>query len=82
MTKSIINLNAPFELGEYKDIQLRVFIPKFAEENGIHLGKEVSLALMVCKRLNDYYTGEFKDKYGVDMQLWFKPTEMEKEKDD
>lgn len=66
-----VNLNAPYELGEHKDLTITVYLPK---GSGNHLGDKEKLELVACKILNEYYCKAIKKEHWQSDQLWFKPT--------
>ena len=65
-----INLNAPFELGESKEIRLNVFLPKDSNQ---HLGDSDKIALVMAGRLNKLYADLVKRPHWETDPLWFKP---------
>lgn len=71
-----INLNSDCPLGEYKDLNIRVYLPKGSKE---HLGDKNKLELVVCDILNKGYEEAVKKVYWKSDQLWFKPTKGEED---
>ena len=68
--KKITNFKPPFEVGEYKDITIRVYLPKDTEE---HLGDKSTIAKVISRRLNELYAKLVMLPHWNSSQLWFEP---------
>lgn len=73
MTKKVGNIdfeNPPYEVGEYVDINVRVYLPKETKE---HFGSPDMVATGVAYTMNVYYE-KFQDlAYWSADRLWFAP---------
>ena len=65
----------PFEVGEYMDIRLRVYLDKEATDKGEHFTKPSRLAMGVAYQMNESYR-QFQNKpYWRSGKIWFVPIE-------
>lgn len=60
----------PFELGEYVDIKLRVYLPRETKE---HFGEPFRVAMGVSWTMNQYYERFQELSWWSTDQLWFAP---------
>lgn len=67
----VFNFEPPFEVGEYKDIKIRAYLPKKTKKENECLGKEHKLSIATALILNSNYEHR-KENYGVSA-LWYAP---------
>ena len=65
------DIEPPFEVGEYKDIKLRVYLPKETKTDNEHLASEYRLAVATALILNRNY--EHRKKNYSCSALWYAP---------
>lgn len=69
----VMNFEPPFEVGEYMDIELRVYLDKKATDKGEHFTEPFELARGVSYQMNESYK-EFQDRpYWRSGKIWFAP---------
>ena len=71
-----IDFTPPFEVGEYVDIKLRVYLPKDAKEQGEHFGPANKVALGVAYTMNRYYARFQELSYWSSCRIWFAPRDI------
>ena len=79
-----MNFAPPFEVGEYIDIKLRVYLDKKASDKGEHFAEPYRVASGVSHQMNESYK-EFQDRpYWQSGKIWFAPIKYIKydERDD